>query len=100
MGTATVDDRFRAVGATLNDELRIDAVVAEGGFGLVYRATHLGLDRPVALKVLKTPREYSDEARHDFAERFKDEARTVTRVQHPAVVQVLDFGVSRFPNGE
>ena len=100
MGTATVDDRFRAVGATLNDALRIDAVVAEGGFGLVYRATHLGLDRPVALKVLKTPREYSDEARHAFTERFKDEARTVTRVQHPAVVQVLDFGVSRFPNGE
>ncbi|MFO0624367.1 MAG: serine/threonine-protein kinase [Polyangiales bacterium] len=100
MGTETVEDRFRAVGATLNDELRIDAVIAEGGFGLVYRATHLGLDRPVALKVLKTPKEYNDDARHAFIERFKQEARTVTRVSHPAVVQVLDFGVSAFPNGE
>ncbi|MFO0629680.1 MAG: serine/threonine-protein kinase [Polyangiales bacterium] len=100
MGTETVEDRFRAVGTTLKGELRIDAVIAEGGFGLVYRATHLGLDRPAAVKVLKTPSEYNDDARRAFTERFKLEARTVTRVSHPAVVQVLDFGVSTFPNGE
>jgi len=100
MSTETVEDRFRAVGTTLKDEFRIDRVVAEGGFGLVYQATHVGLDRPVAIKVLKTPEEYNEAARRAFVERFKQEARTVLRVKHPAVVQVLDFGASAFPNGE
>jgi serine/threonine protein kinase len=100
MTTETVEDRFRAVGFTLKDEFRIDRVVAEGGFGLVYQATHVGLDRPVAIKVLKTPEEYNENARRAFVERFKQEARTVLKVKHPAVVQVLDFGASTFPSGE
>jgi serine/threonine protein kinase len=100
MTTDTVEDRFRAVGFTLKDEFRVDRVVAEGGFGLVYQATHVSLDRPVAIKVLKTPEEYNENARRAFVERFKQEARTVLKVKHPAVVQVLDFGASTFPNGE
>ncbi len=48
-------DPFGWVGQTIANKLRVDAVVAEGGFAVVYRARHLGFDEPVALKCLKLP---------------------------------------------
>jgi DNA-binding beta-propeller fold protein YncE len=54
--------------------------------GVVYRATHLGLDRPVALKVIA--RELAD--RECFRERFQRESRLAASLDHPAVVPVFD----------
>src|SRR5262249_11478721 len=52
----TTPDPFQLVGQqTLDPKFRIDRTVAEGGFGVVYAATHLTLDTQVAVKVLKTP---------------------------------------------
>jgi serine/threonine protein kinase len=61
---------------------------------------HTALDRPVAVKVLKTPPEFNEEAREAFIERFAFEARTIAKVSHPNIVQVLDYGVSALPTGE
>jgi DNA-binding beta-propeller fold protein YncE len=72
---------------------RIDALLARGGMGVVYRATHLGLERSVALKVIA--RELSD--REGFRERFLRESRLAARLDHPAVVPVYD---SREVDGE
>jgi DNA-binding beta-propeller fold protein YncE len=72
---------------------RIDALIARGGMGVVYRATHLGLERPVALKVIA--RELAD--REGFRERFLRESRLSARLDHPAVVPVYD---SREVDGE
>ncbi len=72
---------------------RIDALLARGGMGVVYRATHLGLERAVALKVIA--RELSD--REGFRERFLRESRLAARLDHPAVVPVYD---SREVDGE
>jgi serine/threonine protein kinase len=72
---------------------RIDARLARGGMGVVYRATHLGLDRPVALKVIA--RELAGDA--SFRERFLRESRLAARLDHPAVVPVYD---SREVDGE
>jgi DNA-binding beta-propeller fold protein YncE/predicted Ser/Thr protein kinase len=72
---------------------RIDALIARGGMGVVYRATHLGLERPVALKVIA--RELAD--REGFRERFLRESRLAARLDHPAVVPVYD---SREVDGE
>jgi DNA-binding beta-propeller fold protein YncE len=72
---------------------RIDALIARGGMGVVYRATHLGLERPVALKVIA--RELSD--REGFRERFLRESRLAARLDHPAVVPIYD---SREVEGE
>jgi YVTN family beta-propeller protein len=72
---------------------RIDALLARGGMGVVYRATHLGLERQVALKVIA--RELSD--REGFRERFLRESRLAARLDHPAVVPVYD---SREVDGE
>ncbi|HEX4307031.1 MAG TPA: protein kinase [Solirubrobacterales bacterium] len=81
---------------TLGDEVagyRIDARLARGGMGVVYRATHLGLDRPVALKVIA--RELAGDA--SFRDRFLRESRLAARLDHPAVVPVYD---SREVDGE
>jgi DNA-binding beta-propeller fold protein YncE len=72
---------------------RIEALIARGGMGVVYRATHLGLERPVALKVIA--RELAD--REGFRERFLRESRLAARLDHPAVVPIFD---SREVDGE
>ncbi len=81
-----------AIGSTLAG-YRIDALIARGGMGVVYRAIHLGLERPVALKVIA--RELAD--RDGFRERFLRESRLAARLDHPSVVQVYD---SREVDGE
>jgi streptogramin lyase len=72
---------------------RVDALIARGGMGVVYRATHLGLERQVALKVIA--RELAD--RSGFRERFLRESRLAARLDHPSVVPIFD---SREVDGE
>ncbi|MET0771109.1 MAG: protein kinase [Solirubrobacteraceae bacterium] len=67
---------------------RIDAVAGQGGMGVVYRATQLGLDRPVALKVIAS--ELADNL--DFRNRFKSESQLAASIDHPNVVPVYEAG--------
>ena len=87
-------DPFGLVGATLDGKYRVDAAVAEGGFGVVYRATHASLGTRVAVKVLKVPGGLDDEARAEFLLAFQREAQLIAALDHPGVVRVLDFGAS------
>jgi DNA-binding beta-propeller fold protein YncE/predicted Ser/Thr protein kinase len=73
------------IGSTLAG-YRIDALIARGGMGVVYRATQLALERPVALKVIT--RELADD--EGFRRRFLSESRLAARLEHPAVVPVYD----------
>jgi DNA-binding beta-propeller fold protein YncE/predicted Ser/Thr protein kinase len=73
------------IGSTLAG-YRIDSLLARGGMGVVYRATHLALDRPVALKVVA--RELA--GREGFRERFLRESRLAAKLEHPGVVPVYD----------
>jgi len=93
-------DRFGLVDTTLADRYGVDGLVAEGGFASVYRAFQLALDRPVAIKVLKTPAELDETARARFGERFAAEAKTIAQLRHAHIVDVYDFGVTRMPSGE
>jgi serine/threonine protein kinase/tetratricopeptide (TPR) repeat protein len=79
------------VGVVLDGKYRLDARVGEGGMGTVYRAAHLLIDRPVAVKVLKS-RFVTDESAR---ERFRREARAAGRLQHTNAVAVTDFGETR-----
>src|SRR3954470_2865864 len=67
---------------------RIEGVAGQGGMGVVYRATQLGLDRPVALKVIAS--EFATSA--DFRTRFKSEAQLAASIDHPNVVPVFEAG--------
>jgi len=79
------------IGKVLDNKYRIERQLGEGGMGAVYFATHLGTERPVALKVIAPQFMKHDE----FVERFRREARAVGRLRHPNVVDVTDFGFAR-----
>ncbi len=65
------------------------AMIGCGGMGAVYKARQISLDRLVAIKVLP-PQVADDEA--EYIDRFKNEARTMAKMNHPAIVAVYDFG--------
>src|SRR4051794_9820437 len=66
----------------------VEALVARGGMGEVYRATHRGLGRPVALKLLR-PALAEEDA---FVARFLREARMLRSLEHPGIATVYDAG--------
>jgi serine/threonine protein kinase/tetratricopeptide (TPR) repeat protein len=76
------------IGSILDDKYRLDARLGEGGMGTVYRATHLLIEREVAIKVLNSRLVTDDAAK----ERFRREARAAGRLQHTNAVAVTDFG--------
>jgi serine/threonine-protein kinase len=77
------------VGRTLDDRYRIDAALGAGGMGAVYRATHLKLGSPVAVKVLL--QQYASSS--SLRKRFEREAKALAAVRHPNVVSITDYGV-------
>ncbi len=97
---AALIDVFGLVGQRLDGKYEIEALVAQGGFAVVYRGTHLTLRKQVAVKVLRVPRELEGSARVAFLEKFALEAQTIAALDHPAIVKVIDFGTSPMPPGE
>jgi serine/threonine-protein kinase len=72
------------------DRFTIIEKIGEGSMGEVYKAYQISMDRTVAVKVLD-PELAEDEV---FAERFLHEARSIGKLNHPNVVQGIDFGQS------
>ncbi len=64
--------------------------IGRGAMGVVYQAVHVDLARTVALKVLA--REHA--SRPDFLARFRAEARSISQLRHPGIVEMHDFGVT------
>ncbi len=71
-------------------QYQFESLLGRGGMGAVYKAVQVSLDRAVAIKVL--PGDLIDDVDAQFAERFKNEARTMAKMNHPAIVNVYDFG--------
>ncbi|HMJ07546.1 MAG TPA: serine/threonine-protein kinase, partial [Pyrinomonadaceae bacterium] len=82
-------------GQTLDGKYKIERELGRGGMGTVYLATHLGTERPVAVKVIAP--QFME--RPEFVERFRREARAAGRLRHPNVVDVTDFGFSDTRDG-
>jgi serine/threonine-protein kinase len=77
-----------APGTVLDGRYRIEEEIARGGMGIIYRATHITLDLPRAVKLI-TPQFARDRR---YLERFRIEATAAARIDHPNVVAVHDFG--------
>ena len=69
------------------DRYRLEAAIGRGGMGEVWRATDEVLGRPVAVKLL-----LGGDADEQAVARFRLEAQTAARLNHPHVVTVFDFG--------
>jgi serine/threonine protein kinase len=89
------EDVFGIVGSTQAGIFRVERVVAEGGFAVVYRAYHEGFRAPVALKCLKVPDSMREEKRVVFLERFRAEGELLFRLSalEAAVVRPLHVDV-------
>jgi serine/threonine protein kinase len=75
------------LGRVLGGSYVIEALIGSGGMGAVYSAKQLSLDRPVAVKILRSRTGPSAAV----AERFKREALAIARLRHPHIVVVHDF---------
>ncbi len=81
------------VGTILSERYRILRQIGEGGMGLVYEAVHVTIEKRVALKVLRD--DFS--SRPEVVERFKQEAKSATKIGNEHIVDISDFGVT--PSG-
>jgi len=95
------DDVFGIVGTVQGGSFRVDQVVAEGGFAVVYRAYHGAFRSNVALKCLKIPRTLSDSDQKEFLEKFREEAELLFRLSSaiPSVVRPLHVGTLAHTKG-
>ncbi len=78
-----------APGDIVDSKYRVGELLGRGGLGAVYRANHVHLGRDVALKVILGA--FAGDP--SIVERFKREARTLARLDHPSIVAVHDFGI-------
>jgi eukaryotic-like serine/threonine-protein kinase len=76
------------VGTLIAGRYRVHRLLGEGGMGQVYLAEHEAIEKKVALKVLRP--EYS--IKPDIVARFQQEAISASRIKHPNVLDVFDFG--------
>jgi len=79
----------------LDNKYQVEQLLGKGGMGAVYRATHLGTKRTVAVKVIHPQLSAYDQ----FVARFRREAEAAGRLRHPNVVDVTDFGIAQTTNG-
>ncbi|MBL9022882.1 MAG: serine/threonine protein kinase [Myxococcales bacterium] len=84
-------------GEIVDGRYRIDEPVGSGGFGTVYAAWHLLLEKRVAFKVLALPDELSAVDRADRFAMFLEEARFLAKLKHPNIVEALDAGILQSP---
>jgi len=78
----------RVIGRLIADRYRVVALVGSGGMGEVYRAEHVDLKRPTALKFMRPA--LGQDA--DALARFRREAEQASRISHPNVAAIYDFG--------
>lgn len=76
------------IGRVLDGRYRLDEVLSTGGMGIVYTATQLSVNRPIAVKILRpTLAEQTDLVR-----RFSQEIEVVATLAHPNIIAMIDAG--------
>ena len=75
-------------GRVIDSRYRVIRKIGEGGMGTVYAGEHVEIGKDVAIKILHPA--YSTQ--QDLVERFRREARAASRIGHPHIIDVTDFG--------
>lgn len=78
------------IGRLIDNKYQIDKQIAKGGAGAVYRATHVQLNVPMALKIMHS----NTSSDVTTIERFRREAFAAMQIRHPNAIAVMDFGVT------
>jgi serine/threonine-protein kinase len=81
------------IGHVLDGRYRVEAVLGQGGMGMVFKGLQTSVQRPVALKTLHPQLAMAP----TFFERFRREAEVASRLHHPNIITIFDFG--RTPEG-
>src|SRR3954453_13660326 len=76
------------LGKTLDGRYRLDTVLGQGGMGLVFGGIQTSMQRPVAVKTLNPQLAIAP----TFFERFKGEAELASKLRHPNIITIYDFG--------
>jgi len=76
------------IGEKLADRYQVLAEIGKGGMGVVYRARDRVLGRDVAIKVISSAGNVTDQTE----QRFRGEAQTVAQLDHPSIISIYDFG--------
>lgn len=87
-GAELVATRDPRIGTTLGGQYVIDAELAQGGMGTVYRAHHRVVKRPCAIKIMSASHARNAVVR----ERFRREAKAAQKLAHPNIIEILDHG--------
>jgi serine/threonine-protein kinase len=87
------DFQMLSLGDTLDEKYALESVLGRGGMGAVYRARHIGLNAPRAIKVMH--RELAEN--QEFLARFLNEAKLAEELRHPNIVTLYDL--SSLPDG-
>jgi eukaryotic-like serine/threonine-protein kinase len=95
-------DPLNLVGTTIADKYAVESVVGEGGFAVVYRATHSVWKRPVAIKVFKALGDVSAERRQELLDDFVREGALLAELSErsAAIVQARDIGMVVLAQGD
>jgi len=95
-------DPLSLVGTTLADKYIVESVVGEGGFAVVYRATHQVWKRPVAIKVFKALGDVPPARRQQLLDDFVREGALLAELSErsTAIVQARDIGTLALPQGD
>src|SRR5262249_21644775 len=84
------NDAEREIGSIVDGRYRLQGICGRGGMGWVYDAEHEGIGKRVALKILHPFYSRSP----DISERFRREARAASKIGHPHIADVFDFGTT------
>ncbi|MEO8215016.1 MAG: protein kinase, partial [Myxococcales bacterium] len=89
-GPSAPDTQDPLINRVLSDRYRILQKLGEGGMGVVYLAEHVVIEKKIALKIL-----FPDLTRRsDLIQRFMQEAKSASRINHENVIDITDFGQS------
>jgi serine/threonine-protein kinase len=81
-------NRDPLIGQVLDGRYRVESVLGEGGMGLVYKAVHVALKKPLAIKVLRPEVSKNEQ----IVARFRQEAQSASAIGNQHIIDISDFG--------